>query len=186
MACLDKLRARADNNAGYIRPRPSGLPYSVDDMRTEFLHQHHHRTIHKNNNPPPPQVPIKVGFVACSFNSEAILFLSHDMFRFFDPSLVEIHVFSTGSPDHPRFLAEVMRGVDWRRRVVDSVDRFHDVRYLNNDHVELARYIRDSGMQVLIEWDGYARQGERSARLMALRPAPIQILHQEFLMTSGA
>jgi len=38
----------------------------------------------------------------------------------------------------------------------------------------------------LIEWDGYARQGERAAGLMALRPAPIQILHQEFLMTSGA
>ncbi len=39
-------------------------------------------------------------------------------------------------------------------------------------------------MEVLIDWDGYARQGERAMGLMALRPAPIQILHQEFLMTS--
>lgn len=53
-------------------------------------------------------------------------------------------------------------------------------------HVQLARYIHDQGIHVLIEWDGYARQGERAQGLMALRPAPLQILHQEYLGTSGA
>ena len=53
-------------------------------------------------------------------------------------------------------------------------------------HVQLARYIHDQGVHVLIEWDGYARQGERAQGLMALRPAPLQILHQEYLGTSGA
>jgi len=38
----------------------------------------------------------------------------------------------------------------------------------------------------MIEWDGYARQGERAQGLFALRPAPVQVLHQEFLGTSGA
>ena len=86
----------------------------------------------------------------------------------------------------PLFLQGVMRGVDWRQRVIDSVDYFHDVREYQQNHAGLARYIREREIQILIEWDGYARQGERAAGLMALRPAPIQILHQEFLMTSGA
>jgi protein O-GlcNAc transferase len=79
-----------------------------------------------------------------------------------------------------------MRGVDWRQRVIDNVDYFHDVREFKGDHIGLARYIHEKEIQILIEWDGYARQGERAAGLMALRPCPVQILHQEFLMTSGA
>jgi protein O-GlcNAc transferase len=79
-----------------------------------------------------------------------------------------------------------MRGVDWRQRVIDNVDYFHNVHEYQNDHIGLAQYIHNLEIQILIEWDGYARQGERAAGLMALRPAPIQILHQEFLMTSGA
>jgi len=114
------------------------------------------------------------------------LYLSHDLFRFFDPELVEIHVFSTGAPDHPQFIRQTMRGVDWRQRVIDTVDYFHDVREFDGDHIALARFIHDKEVQILIEWDGYARQGERAMGLMALRPCPVQILHQEFLATSGA
>lgn len=79
-----------------------------------------------------------------------------------------------------------MRGVDWRQRVIDNVDYFHDVRHLKGNHIDLARFIHERHIQILIEWDGYAREGKRASGLMALRPCPIQILHQEFLMTSGA
>jgi protein O-GlcNAc transferase len=79
-----------------------------------------------------------------------------------------------------------MRGVDWRERVKSNVDHFHDVQEIKMDHIQLARYIQERGIHVLIEWDGYARQGERAQGLMALRPAPLQILHQEFIGTSGA
>mmetsp|Transcript_17333 Transcript_17333/g.50377 ORF Transcript_17333/g.50377 Transcript_17333/m.50377 type:complete len:471 (-) Transcript_17333:398-1810(-) len=108
------------------------------------------------------------------------------MFRFFDPDKFEVHVFSTGKADHQNFIQHAMRGVDWRERVRANADRFHDVRHLKDEHVEMARYVKDKGIHVLIEWDGYARQGERAQGLFALRPAPVQILHQEFLGTSGA
>jgi len=172
MASLDEVRARFSDD-GVISERPSDLPYSVKEMRKKYQKQMQ-------------QQPIKVGFVACGFNSKAVLYLSHDIFRFFDPSLVEIHIFSTGPPDHPNFIHGTMRGVDWRQRVIDTVDYFHDVRRYQGDHIGLARYIHKQEIQILIEWDGYARQGERAAGLMALRPCPVQILHQEFLMTSGA
>ena len=178
MASLDERRARFTDNG--VAERPLDLPYDVNAMREKFVEEHRKQLARGVSG------PIKVGFVACSFNSKAVLYLSHDMFRFFDPEVVEIHVFSLGQPDNPLFIKNTMRGVDWRQRVIDTVDHFHDVRQFRNDHIGLARYIHSNSIQVLIEWDGYARQGERAAGLMALRPSPVQILHQEFLMTSGA
>jgi protein O-GlcNAc transferase len=177
MASLDEIRARVDHDTTSIKELPRDLPYSVEEMRARFVNQL------KNTE---TQKPIKVGFVGCGFNSKAVMYLSQDMFRFFDPSVVEVHVFSTGRPDHPLFIQGTMRGVDWRQNVIDNVDYFHDVSKFQDDHIGLARYIHNKEIQVLIEWDGYARQGERAAGLMALRPCPVQILHQEFLMTSGA
>jgi protein O-GlcNAc transferase len=79
-----------------------------------------------------------------------------------------------------------MNNVDWRERVKTHVDHFHDIQSIKMDHIELSRYIHDQGIHILIEWDGYARQGERAQGLMGLRPAPVQVLHQEYLGTSGA
>ena len=204
MASLDELRARAERGIlleqhkqqrgggkRNIPELPGDLPYSVLEMRDKFVKKNEvYETMKKfgllGSSAPLPSAPIKVGFVASGFNTKAVLYLSHDMFRFFDPDIVEIHIFSTGQPDHPHFIEGTMRGVDWRQRVMDTVDYFHDVKKYRGDHIGLARYIHDLDIQVLIEWDGYARQGERAGGLMALRPAPIQILHQEFLMTSGA
>ncbi len=102
---------------------------------------------------------IKVGFVACSLNSKAVLYLSHDMFRFLDPNLMEVHVFSTGNQDSPGFIKGVMRGADWRQRVIDTVNYFHDVCHFGKDHIGLAWYIREEWeMEILIDWDGYVRQ----------------------------
>ena len=122
---MDEIRARiVDTGKGMtILPLPPDMPYRVDeDLRMRFFKRHRGG----GNTVRPP--PIKFGFVACSFNSKAVLYLSHDMFRFFDPDVVEIHVFSTGNPDSSGFIQGVMRGVDWRQRVIDTVDYFHDVR----------------------------------------------------------
>lgn len=129
---------------------------------------------------------LRVGFVGSGFNSKAVLYLSQDMFRFFDTSQFEIHVFSFGPPDNPMFIQYGMRGVDWRKRVQANVHQFHDCQAMKLDHIQAARYIHDQHIHILIEWDGYARQGERAQGLFALRPAPVQILHQEYLGTSGA
>ncbi|KAL7546476.1 hypothetical protein ACHAWF_009811 [Thalassiosira exigua] len=178
-ADMDDLRSRLEDD-GSIRALPPDLPYGVKEMRDYYLEKRRERSEFGRED------PIKVGFVGCGFNAKAVLYLSHDLFRFFDPDVVEVHVFSTGEPDHPRFVEEILRGVDWRRRVIDAADYFHDVRDYGKDHVGLARFVRSKDVQILVEWDGYARQGERAQGLMALRPAPIQVLHQEFLMTSGA
>lgn len=186
MARMEEIEARLMPD-GTIKKLPDDLPYSVVEMRDEFRKRIQKQLeLRKESNSTEPHEPIKVGFVGSGFNAKAVLFLSNDMFRFFDPSVVEIHIFSIGAPDHPIFIQNTMRGVDWRQRVIDNVDYFHDVRQFKGNHIGLARFIHDKNIQILIEWDGYARQGHRASGLMALRPSPIQILHQEFLMTSGA
>lgn len=178
VAYMDERMARVslieDDNVGTsaLPDLPPDMPFSVDNYRERF--------VLANEN------IIRVGFVGSGFNSKAVLYLSQDMFRFFNYSRFEIHVFSFGPPDNPMFIQYGMRGVDWRERVRTHVDHFHDCQRFSKDHVAGARYIHDQKIHILIEWDGYARQGERAQGLFALRPAPIQMLHQEYLGSSGA
>jgi protein O-GlcNAc transferase len=198
VAYMDELMARAgqhfDSNsdnkgdkksgsgnsktAAGIPPLPADMPYRVDPAPY----------VAEKEEAGDEDYRIRVGFVGSGFNSKAVLYLSQDMFRFFDQAhRFEVHVFSFGPPDSPLFIQHGMRGVDWRERVKSNVYRFHDMQHLQNDHIAAARYIHEHGrIHILIEWDGYARQGERAQGLFALRPAPIQMLHQEYLGTSGA
>jgi len=127
---------------------------------------------------------LKVAFVGAGFNSKAVLLLAQDIFRFYDVNKIEMHIFSVSEPDSQLFIDFVMRGVDWRQRVKHHVDYFHDVKHMTVP--ELAAYIHDvHQIQILIDWDGYAREGLRATGLFTLKPAPIQILHQEFIGTTG-
>jgi protein O-GlcNAc transferase len=174
-AYVEEILNRFDGNTGQLTPLPEGLPYEFDSRREKF----------KDDTMNNPNFKIKVGFVSSAFSSKAVLYLSHDMFRFFDKSKYEIHIFSLGPPDSPEFIKQSMRGVDWRERVKQNVDYFHDVQHLKDDHIKLANTIHDLDIHILIEWDGHARQGDRAHGLLALKPAPVQILHQEFLGTYG-
>eukprot|EP00980_Cylindrotheca_fusiformis_P017588 scaffold5517_cov135-Cylindrotheca_fusiformis.AAC.18 len=174
VAYMDETMARVSSD-GSIKPLPSDMPFDHITDRTRYIEEASE-----------PGFKLKVGFVGSGFNSKAVLYLSQDIFRFYDRSLIEMHIFSVGSADSEHFIKIGMRGVDWRERVKSHVDHFHDVEEIRMDHIALARYIEKHGIHILIEWDGYARQGERAQGLLALRPAPLQILHQEFIGTSGA
>ena len=174
VAFMDETMARVSGE-GQLSPLPADMPFNPAGERETYVAE-----------AAEPGFKLKVGFVGSGFNSKAVLYLSQDIFRFYDRSQIEMHVFSLGPPDNDNFIKYGMRNVDWRERVKGHVDHFHDVEQLKMDHIALARYIKERGLHILIEWDGYARQGERAQGLLALRPAPVQILHQEFLGTSGA
>jgi protein O-GlcNAc transferase len=185
VAFMDEQMARVQLNAddavtGKMPSLPEGMPYSLSEYRESIVRKEALKNSDKR---------IRIGFVGSGFNSKAVLFLSHDMFRFFNHSEFDIHVFSLGPVDGHYFLQQVMRGTDWRQRVINNLEtkeHFHDCQKFKSNHVELAQYIHQHEIHVLIEWDGFARQGERAQGLFGLRPAPVQILHQEYLGTSGA
>ncbi|KAG7348948.1 glycosyl transferase family 41 protein [Nitzschia inconspicua] len=174
VAWMDELMARVTDQGNAVNPLPEDLPFDPQSEREKYIEE-----------AAQPGFKLKVGFVGSGFNSKAVLFLSQDIFRFYDRNKIEMHIFSLGPPDNDNFIKIGMGGVDWRKRVAEQVDHFHDIEEIKMDHIALARFIHEQGIHILIEWDGYARQGERAQGLMTLRPCPLQILHQEFLGTSG-
>ena len=146
-AAMDEIAARVHSDGRTIEPLPDDLPFDPSDDRAGFLF-----------DSAEPGFRIRVGFVGSGFNSKAVLYLSQDMFRFFDSDKFEIHIFSMGPPDNDLFIQHGMRGVDWRERVKSNVDHFHDVQQLKMDHVALARFIHEHKIHILLEWDGFARQ----------------------------
>jgi len=173
-ATMDEIHARFDSIKGEVIELPPDLPFDKEEKREDFA-----------TDSLDPKFKIRVGFISSGFSSKAVLYLSKDMFRFFNKSKFEIHIFSIGAADNPPFIQNAMRGVDWRKEVKINVDYFHDVQSLKGNHIKLARLIHDEKIHILIEWDGYAREGLRAQGLFALNPAPLQILHQEFLGTTG-
>lgn len=174
VAFMDEMMARLSPEGKSISSLPDDMPFDPKSDRAKYVEEAKR-----------PNFKLKVGFIGSGFNSKAVLYLSQDIFRFYDRDKIEMHIFSLGPPDNDNFIKIGMKGVDWRKRVKEHVDFFHDNEKIKMDHIGLARYIHDQGIHILIEWDGYARQGERAQGLMALRPSPLQILHQEFLGTSG-
>ena len=129
---------------------------------------------------------IKVGYVSVNIRSKAIMYLLQELPRFHDKSKFDVHIYDYHAGDDPLYIVKVMRGVDWRQKVIDSVEKgnFHDVSKLSV--ADLARKIRADEINILVDWDGHSHQGLRPQGLFALQPAPLQINHQEYLSSMGA
>eukprot|EP00590_Aulacoseira_subarctica_P010670 CAMPEP_0172417610 /NCGR_PEP_ID=MMETSP1064-20121228/4141_1 /TAXON_ID=202472 /ORGANISM="Aulacoseira subarctica , Strain CCAP 1002/5" /LENGTH=752 /DNA_ID=CAMNT_0013156069 /DNA_START=154 /DNA_END=2412 /DNA_ORIENTATION=- len=183
-AATDEFRARVKidetTNKAYVSPLPSDLPYDQQSYREEVVAEM------SLLNSKQQQHRIRIGFVSSAIKQTAVMYLGHSILQYVNRTKFEVHIFATTGPDHPQFIQKSTNGFDWRQRVKDNVDFFHDVSHLQHNHIELARFVRQTKLHILIDWDGYARQGARPQGLFALRPAPVQIFHQEFLGTSGA
>lgn len=104
--------------------------------------------------------------------------------RFHDRSKFEIHVFATSPPDNDLFLKISMRGVDWREKMKNGAEFFHDTSSM--DANATSHFIRSLGIHILLNWDGYSNEGLRATGLFPMHSAPIQIAHQEYIGTMGA
>ena len=131
-----------------------------------------------------PGFRIKIGYISANIKAKSTAFMAMDIFRFHNRKLFEIHIYATTKQDTPQFLASGMRGVDWRKKMRNNVEYFHEVDEL--DVQKLALLIRSHGIHIALNWDGYSNNGVRATGLFPLRPAPIQIAHQEYIGTMGA
>jgi protein O-GlcNAc transferase len=77
-----------------------------------------------------------------------------------------------------------MRGVNWRQKIQNSVEHFHEVVGINV--VDLYNLILQHDIHILLNWDGFSNAGIRIGGIFSLSPAPIQINHQEYIGTMGA
>ncbi|MEO8303884.1 MAG: tetratricopeptide repeat protein [Betaproteobacteria bacterium] len=115
---------------------------------------------------------LNLGYVSSDFRTHAIAFLLTEVWERHDRNRIETTAYSIGPrEDSPM-----------RDRIERAFDRFVDA--WDETPARTAQRIRDDGIDVLIDLNGYT-QGARS-EIFAMRPAPVQVSWLGYLGTLGA
>ena len=123
-------------------------------------------------NAEPHSPKLRLGYVSSDFRAHAIAFLLTEVWERHDRTRVETTAYSIG----PR------ENTPMRARIERAFDRFVDA--WEEPPARTAQRIRDDGIDVLIDLNGYT-QGARS-EIFAMRPAPVQVSWLGYLGTLGA
>jgi predicted O-linked N-acetylglucosamine transferase (SPINDLY family) len=122
--------------------------------------------------PPASHDRIRVGYCSGEFRNQATSSLLAGVLEHHDGSRFEVYAVDNGWDDRSEL----------RSRVVSSVKAVLDIRPL--DDAQAAAAVRDSGIDILIDLNGYF--GESRTNVFAQRPAPIQVSYLGFPGTLGA
>ena len=115
---------------------------------------------------------IRVGYLSADFRMHATSVLIAGMLEAHDKSRFETTGISLRDDNNS----------EMRQRVKASFEHFHDAETLSDE--EIAAFVRESEIDLLIDLMGFTA-GSRT-RVMALRPAPIQVSYLGFAGTMGA
>jgi len=106
---------------------------------------------------------LRIGYATSHFSDAPTGHLVARLFETHDRTKVEVFGYALGRDD----------GSAYRRRIESACDRFADLHELST--TAAAQRIQADGIHVLVDLRGYAH-GQR-AHVLALRPAPVQVLH---------
>jgi protein O-GlcNAc transferase len=122
--------------------------------------------------PPPPRAKrLRLGYLSGSFHEHPTARLMVRLFEAHDRKRFEVTGYSYGPDD----------GSALRARVRVSFEHWRDVRELSD--ADIARVIRDDGIDLLIERKGHTHGGRLG--ILAQRPAAVQIHYMSFPGTLG-
>jgi protein O-GlcNAc transferase len=121
---------------------------------------------------PRPGERIRLGYLSSDFRALPTAFLTAGVIEHHDRQRFEITGYSAGVDD----------GGPMRRRIAAACDRFVDISKIPD--LEAARLIHSDALDVLIDLNGY--KPENRAKLLAYRPAPIQVNYLGYPGTMGA
>ena len=121
--------------------------------------------------PPPRTKRLRVGYLSGSFHEHPTARLMVGLFEAHDRERFEVTGYSYGPDD----------GSVLRARVRASFEHWRDVRELSDE--DIARTIRDDGIDLLIERKGHTHGGRLG--ILAQRPAAVQIHYMSFPGTIG-
>jgi len=127
---------------------------------------------HVTETAPHKNGKIRVGFFSADIKDHPVMHVSSGLFREYDRSKFEFHLFSFGPPDDSII----------RNQVASNVDVFHDL--FEKPAIEIIQCAREQKLSVAIDMTGYtidARIG-----LFAQKLAPVQISFLGYPGTLGA
>ncbi|MCE5234413.1 MAG: tetratricopeptide repeat protein [Mizugakiibacter sp.] len=119
-----------------------------------------------------PGAPLRVGFLANGFGEHATALLTAAFFERLRETDVAFQLFASSRDD----------GGPLRARLRAAAHALHDVAGL--PAFEVARRVHASGVEVLLDLDGYCGGG--TPEVFALRPAPLQVNWLAYPGTMGA
>ncbi len=103
--------------------------------------------------------PLRIGYLSSDLRAHAVGFLMSEVFELHDPNVVEVTAYYCGpDADDPT-----------QARIKAAVDHWVPIGHL--DDAAAARRIADDGIHILVDVNGYTRDGR--TKLVLLRPAPI-------------
>jgi len=114
---------------------------------------------------------LRLGYLSADFHTHATAFLAAGLFEQHDRQRFEVTAYSIGPDD-----ASPMRA-----RLVEAFDRFVELRGASPEAV--AERIRSDGIDILVDLKGHTAGAP--PRVLALRPAPIQVHYLGFPGTLG-
>ena len=140
---IDQLHLKSLTEFGQLAPLPAPDPAAA--------------------NPDASGRKIRIGYMTPNFADHPVGHVTLQLFPDHDRERFEIHAIAT----HAR------RGgdPDYNKRHRHGVDYYHDLSDL--PHLETARRIRNLGIDILVDLDGYMETA--STAIMVFRPCPVQI-----------
>jgi len=129
-------------------------------------------TLHLDAVPELTNGRIKIGYLSSDFRQHVVAQLIVELFELHDRDKFEVFAFSHGPED----------GSELSARLVKAVDHFIAVGHLSDSDV--ARHIQQQEISILVDLNGHSN-GART-RILAMRPAPIQINYLGYIGTMGA
>lgn len=125
----------------------------------------------------PPKVstaerPIRVGYLSADFYSHATAFLAAELFEKHDRSRFRISAYSLSKDDQTAI----------RHRLVRAFDDFVDIRKMSEANA--AQKIYDDQIDILVDLKGHTQDAR--TKILAYRPAPIQVTYLGYPGTMGA
>jgi len=130
----------------------------------------------KRNFPAPPEKSrgskITLGYLSDHFRNHPTAHLITGLLGQHDRTKFNVFCFSYGPDDES----------EYREKIKNVSDAFIDIR--SADHLEAANRIHESGVDILIDLNGYT--ADNRLEICALRPAPVQVNYLGFPGTTGA
>jgi protein O-GlcNAc transferase len=112
---------------------------------------------------PRPSERIRLGYLSCGFREFPTANLIAGVIEHHDRQGFEVIGYSAGLDD----------GGAMRRRIAAAFDRFVDISKIPD--LEAAQRIHSDAVDVLIDLNGYLPEPENRAKILAYRPAPVQV-----------
>lgn len=152
---------------------PRELPVAVQRRCAERWSQASTKaTVPLEHVKPPKRERLRIGYLSGDFRDHPVGYIAPSIMKAHDRSRFEVFAYSLSSnSDDPYFAS-----------AVSSADHLRQLDHLSD--TEAARAIASDELDILIDLQGHTRNAR--SRILAMRPAPIQVNYLGYPGTSGA